>query len=226
MDSILLTTGGTGGHIFPALAVAEELRRRNPDVRLLFVGSQYGPEERLARLADVPFAGLPVRGFLGRGLRAVGAAGRMTLAVGKALKLVRRFDPQAVAGFGGYAAFAPMLAARLLGVPGLLHEQNAVAGMSNRLLARLARKVCLSLPNTEGFDPKKCVLTGNPVRAAVSAVGGLSRERRTRRLLVMGGSQGAHALNAFMVEHLAAFRGGGVEIRHQTGEASCHTGHL
>lgn len=219
MDSILLTTGGTGGHIFPALAVAEELRRRNPDVRLLFVGSQYGPEERLARLADVPFAGLPVRGFLGRGLRAVGAAGRMTLAVGKALKLVRRFDPQAVAGFGGYAAFAPMLAARLLGVPGLLHEQNAVAGMSNRLLARLARKVCLSLPNTEGFDPKKCVLTGNPVRAAVSAVGGLSRERRTRRLLVMGGSQGAHALNAFMVEHLAAFRGGGVEIRHQTGEA-------
>ena len=112
MDSILLTTGGTGGHIFPALAVAEELRRRNPDVRLLFVGSQYGPEERLARLADVPFAGLPVRGFLGRGLRAVGAAGRMTLAVGKALKLVRRFDPQAVAGFGGYAAFAPMLAAR------------------------------------------------------------------------------------------------------------------
>jgi UDP-N-acetylglucosamine--N-acetylmuramyl-(pentapeptide) pyrophosphoryl-undecaprenol N-acetylglucosamine transferase len=143
----------------------------------------------------------------------------MALAVGKALGLVRRFNPQAVAGFGGYAAFAPMLAARLLGVPGLLHEQNAVAGASNRLLARLARKVCLSLPNTEGFAPRKCVLTGNPVRAAVSAVGQLSRERRTRRLLVMGGSQGAHALNAFMVQNLPAFRGAGVEIRHQTGEA-------
>ncbi len=217
MDNILLTTGGTGGHIFPALAVAEELRRRNPNANLLFVGSLYGPEARLMQQAGIPFEGLPVRGLLGRGFKAVGASAQMALAVCKAMGIIRRFKPDVVAGFGGYAAFAPMLAARLLGVPGVLHEQNAIAGASNRFLARLARRVCISLPNTSGFDMKKCVFTGNPVRAAVTAVGQISRQRQTRRLLVMGGSQGAHALNAFMLEHLAEFRGAGVEIRHQTG---------
>lgn len=217
MDNIILTTGGTGGHIFPALAVAEELRRRNPNANLLFVGSLYGPEERLMRQAGIPFEGLPVRGLLGRGFKAVGAGAQMALAVGKAVGILRRFKPDVVAGFGGYAAFAPMLAARILGVPGVLHEQNAIAGASNRFLARLARLVCISLPNTSGFDMKKCVFTGNPVRAAVSAVGQVDRHRQTRRLLVMGGSQGAHALNAFMLENLAEFRGAGVEIRHQTG---------
>ncbi len=217
MDNIILTTGGTGGHIFPALAVAEELRRRNPNANLLFVGSLYGPEERLMRQAGIPFEGLPVRGLLGRGFKAVGAGAQMALAVGKAVGILRRFKPDVVAGFGGYAAFAPMLAARILGVPGVLHEQNAIAGASNRFLARLAWRVCISLPNTSGFDMKKCVFTGNPVRAAVSAVGQVDRHRQTRRLLVMGGSQGAHALNAFMLENLAEFRGAGVEIRHQTG---------
>lgn len=217
MDNIILTTGGTGGHIFPALAVAEELRRRNPNANLLFVGSLYGPEERLMRQAGIPFEGLPVRGLLGRGFKAVGAGAQMALAVVKAVGILRRFKPDVVAGFGGYAAFAPMLAARILGVPGVLHEQNAIAGASNRFLARLARRVCISLPNTSGFDMKKCVFTGNPVRAAVSAVGQVDRHRQTRRLLVMGGSQGAHALNAFMLENLAEFRGAGVEIRHQTG---------
>ncbi|WP_411330599.1 undecaprenyldiphospho-muramoylpentapeptide beta-N-acetylglucosaminyltransferase [Desulfovibrio desulfuricans] len=217
MDNIILTTGGTGGHIFPALAVAEELRRRNPNANLLFVGSLYGPEERLMRQAGIPFEGLPVRGLLGRGFKAVGAGAQMALAVGKAVGILRRFKPDVVAGFGGYAAFAPMMAARILGVPGVLHEQNAIAGASNRFLARLARRVCISLPNTSGFDMKKCVFTGNPVRAAVSAVGQVDRHRQTRRLLVVGGSQGAHALNAFMLENLAEFRGAGVEIRHQTG---------
>ena len=217
MDNIILTTGGTGGHIFPALAVAEELRRRNPNANLLFVGSLYGPEERLMRQAGIPFEGLPVRGLLGRGFKAVGAGAQMALAVGKAVGILRRFKPDVVAGFGGYAAFAPMMAARILGVPGVLHEQNAIAGASNRFLARLARRVCISLPNTSGFDMKKCVFTGNPVRAAVSAVGQVDRHRQTRRLLVVGGSQGAHALNAFMLENLAQFRGAVVEIRHQTG---------
>jgi UDP-N-acetylglucosamine--N-acetylmuramyl-(pentapeptide) pyrophosphoryl-undecaprenol N-acetylglucosamine transferase len=217
--NILLTTGGTGGHIFPALAVAEEVRRRHPQAKLLFVGSLYGPEARLVRMAGIPFEGLPVRGFLGRGLRSVEAGFRMTWSVGKALGIVRRFNPDVVAGFGSYAAFAPMLAARLLGVPTMLHEQNAIAGASNRVLAKLARRICLSLPDTEGFDPAKCVLTGNPVRAGVNEAGRLPRARGARRLLVMGGSQGAHALNTFIEEHLAALREAGVDIRHQTGSA-------
>ncbi|MFR8275925.1 MAG: UDP-N-acetylglucosamine--N-acetylmuramyl-(pentapeptide) pyrophosphoryl-undecaprenol N-acetylglucosamine transferase [Desulfovibrio fairfieldensis] len=132
-------------HIFPALAVAEEIRRRNPRGPAVR-GFALWARARLAAQAGIPFAGLPVRGFLGRGLRAVGAGARMTLAVWKALGIVRRFRPQAVAGFGGYAAFAPMLAARLQGVPGILHEQNAVAGTSNRTLARLARVICCPCP--------------------------------------------------------------------------------
>lgn len=221
MDKILLTTGGTGGHIFPALAVAEELRRRDPGAKLLFVGSEYGPEARLCARAGIDFAGLPVRGFLGRGLRALGAAARMSVAVGKAMALVRGFRPDAVAGFGGYAAFAPMLAARLCGVPAVLHEQNAVAGTSNRVLSRLAATVCVSLPGTRGFPAEKCVLTGNPVRAAIAHVA-KRREgaaaRGTKRLLVLGGSQGAHSLNALMPGLLDRLRADGVEIRHQSGE--------
>ena len=219
MDKVLLTTGGTGGHIFPALAVAEELRRRNPGARLLFVGSLHGPESRLCEAAGIPFAGLPVRGFLGRGARALGAAARMGVAAARAVGLVRAFRPDAVAGFGGYAAFAPMLAARLCGVPSLLHEQNAVAGTSNRLLSRLARKVCVSLPETQGFPAEKCILTGNPVRAAIADVAGRRESRRgTRRLLVLGGSQGAHSLNTLLPGLLSRLRAAGVDIRHQCGE--------
>ncbi|MBO4301287.1 MAG: undecaprenyldiphospho-muramoylpentapeptide beta-N-acetylglucosaminyltransferase [Desulfovibrio sp.] len=218
MNRVLLTTGGTGGHIFPALAVAEELRRRQSDIALLFVGSHYGPEKRLAGKAGVPFRGLHVRGILGRGARAVGAALHMAVAVSQAVGIIREFRPDVVAGFGGYAAFAPMFAGWLLGVPCVLHEQNAIAGTSNRFLARLSRRVCVSLPQTEGFKASKCVLVGNPVRAAVREL-----ERKTacvdsQHLLVVGGSQGAHSLNAFMVEHLANFRAAGVHLWHQTGE--------
>lgn len=221
MEKILLTTGGTGGHIFPALAVAEALRARHPGIRILFVGSQYGPEARLAAQAGVEFAGLPVRGLVGRGWRGIAAAARMPAACGQAVRLIRRFRPDAAAGFGGYAAFAPLLAARLCGVPCVLHEQNAVAGASNRLLGRLAGTVCLSLEGTRGFAPEKCVLTGNPVRAAVAAVGERPRAFTHRRLLIMGGSQGAHALNVYVMEQLARLREAGVEVRHQTGKADC-----
>lgn len=219
MERLLLTTGGTGGHIFPALAVAEALRRECPRARILFVGSDYGPEVRLAAAAGLEFEGLPARGFVGRGFRAAAAAGRMVAAFGRALGVLRRFRPQVVAGFGGYAAFAPMLAGRCLGVPCVLHEQNAVAGASNRLLGRLARRICLSLPQTAGFPPERCVLTGNPVRAAVAAVGEMPRDFSGRRLLIMGGSLGAHALNEHVAAHLARLRAAGVEIRHQTGKA-------
>ena len=181
------------------------------------MGSQYGPEQRLARAAGIDFIGLPVRGFLGRGLRAFAAAGRMACAVCRARGIIRRFRPQVVAGFGGYAAFAPMLAARLAGVPTVLHEQNAIAGMSNRILGSLARRICLSLPGTEGFDASRTVLTGNPVRAAVVALAGRQHDFSGKRLLVMGGSLGAHALNVHVCRHLDALRAAGIEVRHQTG---------
>ncbi len=218
MEKIILTTGGTGGHIFPALAVAEALRRRHPAIELFFIGSLYGQEKTLAARAGIPFVGLPVRGFLGRGVRAFGAALRMCGAIGSAVSLIRKFRPQAVIGFGSYAAFAPLFAARMLGIPSMLHEQNAVAGTSNRIMGRFARKICVSLEGTQGFPEGKCVVTGNPVRESVIARGRNSRNKGTRRLLVLGGSQGAHAVNAFVVGQLPYLKAAGVEILHQTGE--------
>ena len=130
---------------------------------------------------------------------------------------MHRFHPDAAAGFGSYAAFAPLLAARILGVPAVLHEQNAVAGASNRFLSRLTARVCVSLPDTKGFTCP-VVVTGNPVRRDVFAVGGQKRGFDRRHLLIVGGSLGAHALNKFMVEMLPVLKKAGVSIRHQTGD--------
>lgn len=234
LHRVLLTTGGTGGHVFPALAVAEELRRRNPEVQLLFVGSHYGPEAGMVRAAGVEFKGLPVRGFLGRGLRGIAAGARMTQALLMATWIVRRFKPQIAVSFGSYAGFAPLLAARLQGIPTALHEQNAVAGVSNKILGKLCDKICVSLKDTQGFPAEKCVLTGNPVRrdvlAAVSAGSAASGTESgapsgpgsaCRKLLIMGGSLGASALNQCIVQALPLLHESGVELLHQTGAQDC-----
>ena len=217
MSHIILTTGGTGGHIFPALAVYDALKSMDERISVLFVGSLYGPEADLCARAGVPFQGLAVRGLLGRGLKALSAGCLMGKALCKAISLLRQEKPRLVAGFGGYASFAPMSAALLLGIPSLLHEQNALAGTSNRIMGRFVRRIAVSLPETQGFDPKKCVVCGNPVRAQV--VQKAPREHFDgRHLLVFGGSQGAHALNAFMVEHLSEFQKAQITIIHQTGQ--------
>ena len=217
MNRIILTTGGTGGHIFPALAVAEQLRREGAE--LLFVGSEYGSEAGLARQAGIDFRGLPVHGVLGRGLRSVGAACGLLRAVFQARSIIREFHPDAVVGFGAYASFAPLMAARLCGVPLAVHEQNAMPGVTNRLLSRLATRVFLSLPDATGaFQARKCVITGNPVRESIVALGDMEgREFSGRRLLVMGGSQGARAINSVILASLGRLLDSGVEIRHQTG---------
>ena len=219
---VILTTGGTGGHIFPALAVAEVLQAQGVDC--LFVGSQYGSEAEWAARAGVEFVGLPVRGVVGRGVRAVTALAGLIFAVIKAVKLLRRYKPDVVAGFGAYASFAPLCAAVLCRVPIVLHEQNMYPGMVNKLFGRRARRVCLSMPGTRYVAPRafpraRSVWTGNPVRAA------LLRVRDTDvavphppRLLVVGGSQGAKAVNSVILAGLPRLIEAGVELRHQTGK--------
>lgn len=215
MEKVILTTGGTGGHIFPALAVAQALRDLNPDVKLLFIGGNYGPEKEMVSRAGIPFEGLDARGILGRGWRALPALTEDFKAVFKAMSLIRSFGPCAVAAFGGYASFAPAVAAAILHKPLLLHEQNAIAGMSNKILSRFARQICLSLPNTEGIG-RPGVVTGNPVRSEM-ANAGRQKNIPGKRLLILGGSQGAHALNQWVVENLSALQAAAVELRHQTG---------
>lgn len=218
---IIITTGGTGGHIFPALAVIEALKKRRPDAEVLFVGGEYGPERDLVQRAGIPFEGLPVRGFIGRGPKAVAAMAAMAMGILRAMGIVRRFRPDVVMGFGGYAAFASVFAAHLLGRPCALHEQNAIAGAANRILGRFVRRVCLSWDQPAvgaSFPHDVCVLTGNPIRGGIAALGSAERKRDgAPRLLVMGGSQGARAINNMVISMLPALREAGIDILHQTG---------
>lgn len=223
-DLIIVTTGGTGGHIFPALAAAEEFMRRSPETGVIFMGGKYGPEARLAERAGLEFTALPVRGVLGRGPRAPGALLRLFVSVVKSWNVLRKKRPRAVIGFGGYAGFAPVAAARIRGIPSAIHEQNALPGLANRVLGRISDRVFLSFADENSlFESKKVRITGNPVRAGVVALGerfeAPPEEVKTRRLLVVGGSQGAHALNVAVCGALKKLRERGFEIRHQTGEA-------
>lgn len=214
MDKIILTTGGTGGHIFPALAVAEVIRKNNPSAKILFIGSNYGPESRLVGAAGLDFYGLSARGLLGRGFKAIPAAAMLAKSFFEARRVIREFAPSIIAGFGGYASFAPAMAAKSLGIPLLVHEQNAIAGMGNRFLGRFADAVCVSQPNTEGL-PATAILTGNPVRERIKRK---AYDGSGKRLLILGGSQGARGINKFMAENLTLFRRAGARIWHQCGE--------
>ncbi|MDR2891734.1 MAG: undecaprenyldiphospho-muramoylpentapeptide beta-N-acetylglucosaminyltransferase [Deltaproteobacteria bacterium] len=242
MRRVILTTGGTGGHIFPALAVAAELRRTFPDIAILFMGGESGPEERLAKQAGLEFMSLPVRGFFGRGVRAVGAGFRLLRGIALARRKIRKFKPDLVIGFGGYAAAAAVAAGLLCGVPTMIHEQNSVPGIANRLLGRYVDKVCISLPEAEKwFKPGKTALTGNPVRRGIrelyrdklqktqdaacpaqkdqNAATASATASDRRNLLVLGGSQGAKALNSAVLEDLPRLLDAGLTVRIQAGAA-------
>ncbi len=219
LERAILTTGGTGGHIFPALAVAEAIRMEWPGARLLFVGGETGPERRLCEKAGLEFLALPVRGVIGRGMKAVGAMVALGRSVLQAMGAVRQFAPQVVAGFGGYASFPAMLAATLQGIPTVLHEQNSVPGVSNRLLGRLAKQILLSFPDDlHRFPAAKTQLVGNPVRQDIAALGQTPKIiSGEKRLLVLGGSQGAVAVNDAIVAALPLFKDAGVQVMHQAG---------
>jgi UDP-N-acetylglucosamine--N-acetylmuramyl-(pentapeptide) pyrophosphoryl-undecaprenol N-acetylglucosamine transferase len=216
--NIVLTTGGTGGHIFPALAVAEALRQLEPTAAVVFVGGTYGPEGRMAHGAGIPFVGLPVRGVIGRGLRGAVAGARLGASVLMALGLMRSLRPAVVVGFGGYAGFPAVAAAKVLRIPCGIHEQNSIPGAANRWLARWVDQVWTSFPDMADplFSGPRVRCTGNPVRQAVCAVAGV-RPPAGRNLLVVGGSQGARALNDLMLAHAARLRAEGIRLWHQTG---------
>jgi len=216
---ILLSSGGTGGHIFPAIAVAEQIRLLEPSAELLFVGSNKGPERLAAEVAKIPFEGLPVEGILGKGLRSVKAVACMLHSTVKALGIIRRFRPDIALGFGAYTTVPPLLAARFYNVPIALHEQNAMPGLSNRLLSRIAARIFTSLEAAnEYFPPNKIILTGNPVRASIIALGNQPLPSRDgKRLFIMGGSQGAHAINSLIIANLERLAKANIQLSHQTG---------
>ena len=191
---VLIMAGGTGGHVFPALAVAEELRHRGCAVTWL--GTPRGIEAELVPARGFPIDYIEVAGVRGKGMaRKITALAQLARALMQALRAVRRRRPRVVLGFGGFASGPGGVAARLLGIPLVIHEQNAIAGTTNRLLARISRRVLLGFP---GALPRgeHC---GNPVRAEIAVLGGreaASQRGQPMRLLVLGGSLGAQAINA------------------------------
>lgn len=215
---IAITTGGTGGHVYPALAVAEQLHNK---ADLFFIGSQYGPEAEMVKACKIPFYGLPVRGVLGRKWKAFSALYSMIKAIIKARKLLQKCMPDIVVGFGSYASFAPLVAAKLKHIPIAIHEQNAKPGLANRILARLADRVFLSMPDTlHIFTKSKVRYTGNPIRQSIVNLHYKIEDTKnssTRHLLVLGGSLGAIAINSIVIDGLSRLFSNRIVIRHQTG---------
>lgn len=218
MLRVILTTGGTGGHVFPALAVAEELKKQVPDVQILFMGTRYGFEQHWVREVGLDFVGLPVQGVLGRGLRSIGALVAMGISITEALTIMATFKPDVTIGFGSYASFAGLSAAILCRCPSLIHEQNAVPGLANRVLSKFVKKICLGIPDKlKKFPVHKTVITGNPVRSEIIGLPAKTFQSKKKKLLIMGGSQGATSINQAILRILDEFKAADVEIWHQTG---------
>jgi UDP-N-acetylglucosamine--N-acetylmuramyl-(pentapeptide) pyrophosphoryl-undecaprenol N-acetylglucosamine transferase len=217
MTTVLIMAGGTGGHVFPALAVAEVLRARS--CRVVWLGTRRGIEARLVPAAGIPVEWVRVAGLRGKSLASwLGAPFRLLRALMDAHAAVRRCRPDVVLGLGGFVSGPGGLVARVLGRPLVIHEQNAVAGFTNRILARLADTVAEAFP---GSFPAGvgAVVVGNPVRREIEALPARARAPRARpRLLVFGGSQGAVALNRLLPAALALLGASErPEVLHQTG---------
>ncbi len=216
---VMILAGGTGGHVFPALAVAEQWRARGLVVE--WIGSATGIEARLVPAAGITLHTLPVRGLRGKGWRErLRALSLLLGATYRAWRLMRRDAVCLALGMGGYASGPAGLAARLAGVPLVIHEQNAAPGLSNRLLAHLASRVLTGFPQV--LPGRHTVYVGNPVRAQILAVAPPQQRQRVRaglHLLVLGGSQGAEALNVLVPQALTLLaQEQSLVVVHQCGE--------
>jgi UDP-N-acetylglucosamine--N-acetylmuramyl-(pentapeptide) pyrophosphoryl-undecaprenol N-acetylglucosamine transferase len=216
---VMILAGGTGGHIFPGLAVAKALRARG--VAVTWLGAEGRMETRLVPQHGIALDAIAIGGLRGKGkLALLGAPVRVLRAVRAAGMVLRARQPRAVVSFGGFAAGPGGLAARLLQLPLLVHEQNRAPGLTNKVLARFARRVLAGFPGSF-VDREEAV--GNPVREEIAALP-LPAERLAGRsgplrLLVLGGSQGARVLNQALPKALATLPAGAVDVRHQCGEA-------
>ena len=217
---VLILAGGTGGHIFPGLAVAEALRAR--DVPVVWLGARGAMETRLVPAAGIALETIDVAGLRGKSIATlVTAPFRLLRALWQALRVLRRLRPRAVLSFGGYAAGPGGLCAWLLRRPLLVHEQNRAPGFTNRVLAKLARRVMCGFPGS--FPGRVTDDVGNPVRPAIAALPASAQRLAGRdgvaRLLVLGGSQGAAALNRGLPEVIARLpEAARPQLRHQCGE--------
>ncbi len=220
---LVIAGGGTGGHLFPGLATARELQRRRPDAEILFVTGERRMETRILERSGHRQVPIRVSALKGQGLvRGLASLAAVPKSVIASRRVLRGFSPRAVLGVGGYAAGPVCLAARTLGIPTAIHEQNSYPGLTNRLLCLIVNRVFISFEESRSkFKGGKRVLTGNPVREEL-----LTSRRRDDvsnaplSVLVVGGSQGARAINTAVADALALMkrRGKVVRVVHQTGD--------
>lgn len=223
---VLISGGGTGGHIFPAVSIANALREKNPDCEILFVGAESRMEMERVPAAGYNIVGLPIRGFDRSHIwKNVSVLIDLFKSMRKAKKIVKEFQPDVAVGVGGYASGAAMKVAAKLGVPVLLQEQNGFAGVTNKLLKNDASKICVAYEGMEKFFPaEKIILTGNPVRQ--NLVGGNKEEALKefgfssdkKVLLIIGGSLGARTINNSVIAHLQEISDSGIQVLWQTGK--------
>lgn len=227
---LLIAGGGTGGHLFPGMAVAEEFLARDPANQVLFVGTKRGIEARAVPAAGYRLELISAAGIRGKGgFSQLKSVAMMLYGYAQSRKVLKEFRPDFVLGVGGYASLPMVLAARGMQVPCFIHEQNAIPGMSNKLLARFATQVFITLEESAKFFPQdKILVTGNPLRrqildlvaTATSPAPAQQESGRLFRIFVFGGSQGAHAINEAMIAALPNLADlfSRLEICHQTGE--------
>jgi UDP-N-acetylglucosamine--N-acetylmuramyl-(pentapeptide) pyrophosphoryl-undecaprenol N-acetylglucosamine transferase len=223
---VLIAGGGTGGHLFPALAIAEELRRQVPGAQILFVGSDRGMEKKVVPREGFAFASVSIRGWSRKlGWQTVAFPWFLLRGLMGSVLILRRFRPHVAVGTGGYVSGPVLLWASLLGVPTLIQEQNSLPGATTRILSSRVDQVHLSFPQSVQYFRRRDHLTvsGNPLRGRVGQVGraealvALSLEPARKTVLITGGSQGAHSINMAIAEGLDRILAEDVQLIWQTG---------
>lgn len=225
---IIISGGGTGGHIFPAVSIANALKKQHPDTEILFVGAEGRMEMQRVPAAGYRIIGLPVAGFDRKHLlKNIGVLVKLVRSQLKARKIIKDFKPHAAVGVGGYASGPTLKVAGSMGIPTLLQEQNSYAGVTNKLLAKQAAKICVAYEGMERFfDKNKIILTGNPVRQNLldtklsreEAVRSFGLDTTKKTVLIIGGSLGARTINRCVMQGLEKIKVSGVQFIWQTGK--------
>ena len=225
---IIISGGGTGGHIFPAVSIANAIKEQRPDAEILFVGAEGRMEMHRVPAAGYPIKGLPIAGFNRKNLlKNIPVLIKLFKSQQLAKTIIKEFKPHAAVGVGGYASGPTLKVAGNMGIPTLLQEQNSYAGVTNKLLAKQAHKICVAYEGMERFfEKEKIILTGNPVRqdllnhsiSKADAIKSFGLDPNKKTILILGGSLGARTINNCIIENLDKSKNSDVQFIWQTGK--------
>lgn len=228
VNKIVISGGGSGGHIFPAIAIANKIKEENPEAEILFIGAEGKMEMEKVPAAGYKIIGLPIRGFQRKfSLSNFLLPFKIINSLWKARKILKDFNPDVVVGVGGYASGPTLQMATMLKIPTVIQEQNGFAGKTNKILGKKVDKICVAYENMEKFFPKeKIVFTGNPVRQSIVDVEGKNDEafdffkldKNKKTILVVGGSLGARTFNNCLVGKIKLFQEANVQLIWQCGK--------